>query len=292
MGSVRKIIVDSRSFLNNAPAGNGVFELPESLDIFQNEFLYLQSFHCMASWLSVDATNNTMFIIEYGVNTTARTIRIPDAAYDADSLAAELQSSLNAPGKSIRGVYSVTRVDSASPDVIVSASATARLYTITLSDQAGQMLEEFFIPDDSFLKDIVFYTNTWLPAGGPTYDLANPPSTNELFSFPGDFVGSSQTSTFVDLRSKHALFLHSTTFGEMSSMGASNAMRTCFAVVPITVGYGQMVVYQGSGNPHDFIPAGTRSLRRLALEVRSSSGDIIDFQGGRYIAVFVVGTKP
>ena len=85
MGSVRKIIVDSRSFLNNAPAGNGVFELPESIDFCENQCLYLESFHCMASWLSVDATNNTIFIIEYGSHTTARTIRIPDAAYDADS---------------------------------------------------------------------------------------------------------------------------------------------------------------------------------------------------------------
>ena len=191
MGSVRKIIVDSRSFLANGPAENGVFELPESIDIYENECLYLQSFHCMASWLSVDGSNNTMFILECGVNTTAGAIRIPYAAYDADSLAAELQSSLNGNGKSVHGVYSVTRVVSANPDVVVSASATARLYTITLSDNPGQTLEEFFIPDDSFLKDIVFYTNTWLAAGGSRYDVTNPPSTNELFSFPGDFAGSS-----------------------------------------------------------------------------------------------------
>ena len=75
-------------------------------------------------------------------------------------------------------------------------------------------------------------------------------------------------------------------------MGATNAMRTCFGIVPVTVGYGQMVVYQGSGKPHDYIDAGTRSLRRLSLEVRSSSGDFVNFQGGRYVAVFVVGSKP
>ena len=87
--------------------------------------------------------------------------------------------------------------------------------------------------------------------------------------------------------------MDSTTIGNMGSMGSTNAMRTCIAVIPVTVGYGGMVVYQGSGNPHDYIESGTRSLRPLSLEIRSSSGDYVDFQGsGRYIAVFVVGTTP
>ena len=61
---VRKIIVDSRAFLNNAPAQSGTFELPEIIELYGNEALYLQSFHCVASWLSVDATNNTMYVME------------------------------------------------------------------------------------------------------------------------------------------------------------------------------------------------------------------------------------
>ena len=78
----------------------------------------------------------------------------------------------------------------------------------------------------------------------------------------------------------------------MGSMGSSGAMRTCIAVMPCTVGYGSMFVYQGSGNPHDYVEPGTKSLKRISLEIRSSSGDLVDFQGGRYIVVFVVGTKP
>ena len=101
-----------------------------------------------------------------------------------------------------------------------------------------------------------------------------------------------RTSTLVDLRSKHALYLHSTTVGNMGSMGSTGAMRTCIAVMPCTVGYGNIFVYVGSGNPHDYIEPGTKSLKRITLEIRSSSGDLVDMQGGRYIAVFVVGTKP
>ena len=34
---VRKIIVDSRAFLNNAPAQSGTFELPEIIELYGNE---------------------------------------------------------------------------------------------------------------------------------------------------------------------------------------------------------------------------------------------------------------
>jgi hypothetical protein len=285
--AVRKIIVDSRAFLNNAPASLGIFELPEDIQLYGNEALYLQSFHCVASWLSVDSTNDTMYLVEFGTTTVNRTIMIPDAAYDADSLATQLQNELNGSGKTVSGTYTVTRVVSSNPDVVTSASATARLYTISLSGG-----KQFWIPDDSYLEDPNWYANTWLSGGGAAYNVANPPSTNELFSFPGPFADTSLTSTLVDLRSKHALYMHSTTIGEMGSMGSTGAMRTCIAVMPVIVGYGCVMIYLGSGNPHDFIEPGTRSLKRLSLEIRSSSGDLVDFQGGRYIAVFVVGTKP
>ena len=102
---VRKIIVDSGAFLNNAPAESGTFELPEIIELYGNEALYLQSFHCVASWLSIDATNDTMYLIENGVTTVARAVKLPHAAYDADSLATQLQTALNGAGKVTPGQY-------------------------------------------------------------------------------------------------------------------------------------------------------------------------------------------
>ena len=285
---VRKIIVDSRAFLNNAPAQSGTFELPEIVELYGNEALYLQSFHCVVSWLSIDATNDTLFVLEFeGTNNVARAVKLPHAAYDADSLATQLQTALNGSGKTIHATYTVNRVVSADSSVVSSGSATARLFQIQLSGGTN-----FWIRDDNQLMDSSFYDLKWLAVGGPTYDTTNPPSTNELFFFPNSTYNTSQTSTLVDLRSKHALCLHSTTVGNMGSMGSTGAMRTCIAVMPCTVGYGGMFVYVGSGNPHDYIEPGTKSLKRITLEIRSSSGDLVDFQSGRYIAVFVVGTKP
>ena len=129
---VRKIIVDSRAFLNNAPAQSGTFELPEIIELYGNEALYLQSFHCVASWLSIDATNDTMYMIENGVTTVARAVKLPHAAYDADSLATQLQTALNGAGKVTPGQYTVNRVVSADAAVASSAWSTARLYQIQL----------------------------------------------------------------------------------------------------------------------------------------------------------------
>ena len=176
---VRKIIVDSRAFLNNAPAQQGTFELPEIILLYGNEALYLQSFHCVASWLSIDATNDTMYILEWQLSDRPRAVKIPHAAYDADSLATQLQAALNGADKTLTGVYTVTRVVSSDATVVTSASATARLHQITLSDGAN-----FWIPDDNTLQDSNFYHNTWLANGGVAYDTTNPPSTNEHFSFP------------------------------------------------------------------------------------------------------------
>ena len=241
----------------------------------------------MASWLSIDSTNDTMYLIENGTTTVSRAVKLPHAAYDADSLATQLQTALNGAGEVTPGQYTVNRVVSADSSVVSSGSATARLFQIQLSGGA-----HFYIPDDHTLQSDTFYNTEWLAHGGAPYDLTNPPSTNELFSFPNSTINTSQTSTLVDLRSKHALYLHSTTVGNMGSMGSTGAMRTCIAVMPCTVGYGNIFVYVGSGNPHDYIEPGTKSPKRISLEVRSSSGDLVDFQGGRYIAVFVLGTKP
>ena len=105
---VRKIIVDSRAFLNNAPAQSGTVELPEIIELYGNEALYLQSFHCVASWLSVDATNDTMYVMEWSLSNQARAVVIPHAACDADSLVTQLQSALNSNGKIVTGSYTVT----------------------------------------------------------------------------------------------------------------------------------------------------------------------------------------
>ena len=68
------------------------------------------------------------------------------------------------------------------------------------------------------MRDPAWQRTHWLaPAfGGAAYDMTNPRSTNELFSFEStnwDTYGTNYVSTFIDLRSKHNLYVHSPSFG-------------------------------------------------------------------------------
>ena len=181
MSTARKIIVDSHYF-SSGDASSGTFEIPEDIEIAGHEALHLQSFHMIASWLSIDYPNDQFRIVEEQTNgtTRGRTITISHAPYDdTDSLALQMQAQLNANDKTVLGTYSVTRVSSGDPSVAVSASASSRYYRITLSGTG----EEFLIPGDSELASSVFYNDwTTLWQGAP-YDVNSPYSTNELFSF-------------------------------------------------------------------------------------------------------------
>ena len=66
MSQVKKIIVDSRYFVDNASAGKGTFELAEIVEIHGSQVLYLQSFQCANSWFTVDDSNCNLYIIEQG----------------------------------------------------------------------------------------------------------------------------------------------------------------------------------------------------------------------------------
>ena len=87
MSQVKKIIVDSRDFVNNAPAGKGTFELAEIVEIHGSQVLYLESFQSANSWFTVDDSNCNLYIIEQ-VGSGALQERIAQfvtAPYDSDS---------------------------------------------------------------------------------------------------------------------------------------------------------------------------------------------------------------
>ena len=190
--TTRKIIVDSRYF-SSGNASNGTFEIPEDIEIAGHEALYLQSFHMIASWLSIDYSNDQFRIIEEKTNgqVFARTLTISHAPYDADSLTVQLQNQLNGSDKKVLGTYSVARVSSGDPTVAVSASASSRYYRITLSGGG----EQFAIPSDQNLASSVFYYDWTTLWGGAVYDAQNPYSTNELFFFPNQDTATTQVST-------------------------------------------------------------------------------------------------
>ena len=242
----------------------------------------------MNSWKSIDSSNSSLYVWESpstGVY-KARIAQIVSASYDSDNFGIALQNALNDASKTVNGSYTVTRATSNTSSGMGVGSAAFRYYTVSLTGGGY-----FSLPDSAHLRTDAFYKQ-WLAAGGPAYDFDQLRSSNDMVEFPGypDF-SSNWTSGYVDLRAKHSLCLHSTSIGNLSSMGP-RGIRTAIAVIPVTQPYGGMTNWSGSGNVHDFIEPATRSLKRISFEVQSFRGEIVKFNGGHWAAVFVIGTRP
>ena len=108
---------------------------------------------------------------------------------------------------------------------------------------------------------------------------------------PAANFGTVFSSSFVDLRRVHAVYLHSLDICNMSSM-APRGIRTCIAVIPVTQGYGGMTVWTANSTANDFIEPATRTFKRLSFELRTARGDPINLQGGHWTAVFAMGPRP
>ena len=108
---------------------------------------------------------------------------------------------------------------------------------------------------------------------------------------PKSNFGTVFSSSFVDLRRVHAIYLHALDFGNMSSM-APRGDWTTIAVIPVTQGYGGTTQWLGNSNVNDFIEPATRTLKRMTFEIKTARGDLINLQGGHWTAVFAIGPRP
>ena len=146
--SARKIIVDSRYFLNNAPAQSGTFELPETITLHDQDVLYLQQFHCMCSWYTVDSSNDTIYLIEQqavgaGIK-TARIVKLIHGPYDIDSLASQLETQLNDISKmTVTGNCQIKKITSNNFSVTGASSAIYRYFTFYLTGGGSFLIADY-----------------------------------------------------------------------------------------------------------------------------------------------------
>ena len=167
MESVRKIIVDSRYFVSGG-ASSGVYELPEIVEIYGTQALFLEQFSLMNTWFSIDDTNNQFYVIEWKYGTQGQTIfntfqpriiTMPIAPYDINSFATQLETALNGPGKFIHGQYVVSRT-STDPKTGITSVALAQNFTILITNSPHGVNELFFPVPEMYLKDPIWYRNT------------------------------------------------------------------------------------------------------------------------------------
>ena len=212
--------------------------------------VWLSEFTCVASWHTIDTTNATIFLLEGEVH---RPLVLPLGVYDLESFRAALQTAFNSSSKTASmGTYSV--------NLVAAGSGGGTVRALRVSCSSGT----FAIPDDARILTQI---------QGPTNSM------NSIVSFPsGNLQLSIHTSGFLDLRRAHSLYVHSPSFGAYNSVGPRGE-RSIMAKIPCDVGYGQIVSYQSSASPHDFIEAGVSGLTTLRLELRDAGGRLLDLQG-------------
>ena len=97
-----------------------------------------------------------------------------------------------------------------------------------------------------------------------------PSSENRLRNicdWPDLTVSTTQTSTFVDVRRVHSLYLHSD-FGDHNCV-APTGVRNVLAKIPVSVGYGGLA----------YVEAGTHALSSVRLSLHDAAGRPLDLKG-------------
>lgn len=285
---IRKIYVDSR-FLSKGTPSAFETELPEVVNLPKETAAFITELTCVASWDTVSESNNQLYIVERtsGGAMSARILTLNSAPYDSETLRVEVENKLNSVSKPVGiGTYTVTRVTSAS--VQATSGASYRYYQVSVAGGSS-----FYIPADSFLKDLAWQASLWLGTlGGPAYDAKRLRSTNELFNFSkNQTFQTTHTSSFVDLRSKHSLFVHSPSFGNYSAVSPSGS-RTVIAKIPVDSAYGSVIHYQHSGSTYDFIEVTNGALKNLYFELRDARGELVDLNGGHWSMTICLAPLP
>jgi hypothetical protein len=254
---VSKVFLDSRYALPD-----GSIEIPGGGLLLQpTNRCWLAEFSTVASWGTIDSTNNILYVVEPG--SQLRAVSLSFGVHDLDSLATEIQTKLN-EGRTVLGLYTVQRVASG------SGGSTSRHYRIINA-------EDFKLPREAKIREL-FFNNS---------KLAVTNSTNTLFSFPGgDDDSEVHTSGFVDLRRCHSIYIHCPGFGAANTVGVTGA-RDILAKVPVDVGYGGSVHWYMSGSEHDSVEVGMYSLTVLKIELRDVAGNILNLQGSHWSATLI-----
>jgi len=230
----------SKLFLDSRYAlPDGSFEVPgDALEMHPNSRCWLGEFTCVASWNTIDQTNRELVVVE---GTVPRTIYIPMGVHDLSSLQTALQNSLNEDVPPTIGGYTVSLVSTAN---------------------GGSSFRCFLVMSQDGVFKIPSATNT----------LRN------IVNFPdGDTSGVQHTSTFVDVRRTHSIYIHSS-FGGYNSI-APTGTRQVLAKIPVNVAYGSLVHETMSGSEHDCIHVGTHALSQLKLTLCDAAGVELDLQG-------------
>jgi len=97
--------------------------------------------------------------------------------------------------------------------------------------------------------------------GSQTYNVARP-----------------YTSEFVDLMTQKAIYLTSSTLGNLSNRGPMPGQRDVLSMLPVATSYGYLIVSDGYENWQDSDCSG-QLVKRLSFQLKDATGSIVPLHG-------------
>ena len=304
-----KIIVDSR----HAAIGTSTsfdITLPQTLNLGQDAVMYVTDVCLTNTFSSFGDANgsldNTFYWIERIGDANAvetylnRAVLDATIAYEAFTLATELQTKMNAATVFSQGNYTV------SYDVDRGVINIAR-------PQEANTVNSFTLANDDLLQTPEFQASAiaaTTSAKTPyVLNYSRPRSCMKNFGLGTRSTENSQWSDLqallesdaslsvdlntgaIDVRRDAAVYLHNTTLTNFKSLGPSGS-RTCIAKIPVLSGYGSVLYHQHAGSILDCTPVGGVSLSTINFDLRSSSNQPLSLRGGHISVTLLFGQHP
>ena len=289
MESPFKILIDSR----NASEGHGgqfSYQLPEVVQVPKNFVCYVSQASVTNSFLStgtfVGTENNRFYWFERIANndTVFNTASLPNANYDAESLATALQTNMNLTSWFGNSPYTVT----------YNQSKNAFDVAIPFDN-----VHSSFIPDDSLMQLPAFQAQTNPRTAGyaswtPNWDnlsschgllgLGKRSSAGKSLSefltlLAAPQLNSLQQTGSIDIRRLHNVYLRSQALSSLNHIGIPQS-HTLLCKIPVTNQFGDILSRYHNGAVHDYVACANRSLSTLDFFIADYDGNSVDLRGG------------
>ena len=202
--------------------------------------------------------------------TRVATATLSPESYTATSLAAEIQTNINAVS-----LFSAAYTCSYEPNThTILLSLTYNSDFPIFSNYHGFPVLSKKVPDNPGVQSRIIahqpnfsFTAVSDAAGLLSLDASSADTFNDIASLLGAWDNQSSLGSFpktlrsghIDVRSRHVLYLHSDALAGMRTIGP-NGSRSDISRLPISTTFGGMVCREHSSHPLDYIPVGGRTL--------------------------------
>ena len=256
---IKQVYIDSRFKTKDSKSNsNFKFELKQTIQLPDNCVAYIDDIIIPHTWRTVEEFNNKIYMREYdttiGLLTDDRILTIPSQNYTGELLATAILAQINAN-------YSSSNY---------TCEYKPRKGTIVI--QVTDANKSFLILSDDEIADQL--EGSW---AGPSYNLNNPKSMNEVLRNSLGNPANTFESGFLDLKNIHNIYISSPNLGSFSTLGPRGECNI-IKKVPVSSDYGYSI-FDNVVASHDYIDVSKQLLSVIEFKLSSARGDVVPLHG-------------